>query len=88
MIALICGKLLKNSNFELNCNDSLSISTQWTIKNCSSTSCSHSIQLDSTIITTLSELYIPARTLPYDTYELTLTVVMVNSHSLTTSSSV
>ncbi len=33
-------------------------------------------------------MYIPAKTLPYGIYELTLTVIMVNSPSLTTSSSI
>ncbi len=33
-------------------------------------------------------MYIPAQTLPYGIYELTLTVAMVNSPSLTTSSSI
>ncbi len=75
------------SIIELNCNDSLSTITQWTIKNCASV-CSYQIQLDSTIPITLSELYIPARTLSYGLYELTLIVTMVNFTSLTTSSSV
>ncbi|CAF0832630.1 unnamed protein product, partial [Adineta steineri] len=52
------------SLIELNCNNSISIITQWTIKNCTSI-CSNQIQLDSTIITTSTELYIPARTLVY-----------------------
>jgi len=75
------------SIIELNCNNSLSTITQWAIKNCSS-NCTYQIQLDPTIITTLSELYIPARRLTYGTYELRLTVTMVNLPSLTTSSSV
>jgi len=33
-------------------------------------------------------LYIPAKTLPYGIYELTFTVTMVNSPSLTTSTSI
>jgi hypothetical protein len=33
-------------------------------------------------------LYIPAKTLPYGIYELTLTVAIMNSPSLTTSSSI
>jgi hypothetical protein len=75
------------SIIELNCNVSLSTKTQWIIKNCTSI-CLNQIQIGQTIITTLSELYIPARTLPYGTYELNLTVTMVNMASLTTSSSV
>jgi hypothetical protein len=38
------------------------------------------------ILTTLSELNIPARTLPYGIYEIQLTVSMTNSLWLTTSS--
>ncbi len=71
----------------LNCNDSLSIITQWTIKNCTSI-CSSKIHLDPTIITTFSELYIPSRTLPYGIYQLTLNVTMVQFPSLKTSSPV
>ncbi|UJR21041.1 hypothetical protein I4U23_024141 [Adineta vaga] len=71
----------------LNCNTSLSMLTQWTIKNCTFV-CSYQIQLDSTIITTLSELYIPGRTLEYGLYELKLTVTIMNMPSLTSSSSV
>ncbi|UJR25703.1 hypothetical protein I4U23_007054 [Adineta vaga] len=71
----------------LNCNNSLSFKIQWTVMNCTSF-CSNSIQLDSTIATTLSELYIPARTLSYGLYKLTLTVTMVNMSSLSSSSSV
>ncbi|CAF3697880.1 unnamed protein product, partial [Adineta steineri] len=55
------------STIELNCNGSLSTFTQWKIKNCSST-CSYQIQLDQTIKTTFTELYIPAKTLPYGIY--------------------
>ncbi len=75
------------SIIDLNCNDTLTTITQWIITNCTSV-CSNRIQLDQTIITTLSELYIPARTLVYGTYELILTVTMNNYPSLTTSSSV
>lgn len=75
------------SIIKLDCNDTLTTITQWTVKNCTSV-CLNPVQLDPTIITTLSELYIPARTLVYDTYELKLTVTMNNYPSLTTSSSV
>jgi hypothetical protein len=75
------------SIIQLNCNDSLSTINQWTIKNCSSIS-SYPILIDPTIITTLSDLYIPARTLSYGLYELILTVTMVTSSWLTTSTSI
>jgi hypothetical protein len=71
----------------LHCNDSLAIKTEWTVKNCSSI-CSYAIQLDSMIMTTSTELYIPGRTLPYGLYELTLTVTMIDNSSLTTSTSI
>ncbi|CAF4160578.1 unnamed protein product, partial [Adineta steineri] len=78
-----------SSIIQFNCNSSLSMTTKWTIKNCS-LNCSHKITLDQQIITTLSELYIPSRTLAYGTYQLELTVTMINLPSLirSTSSSV
>lgn len=75
------------SIIELNCNDSLSIITHWTIKNCT-TSCSHQIQLDASILTTFSELYIPAKTLAYGIYELRMVAMMTKYPSLLTSGSV
>ena len=50
--------------------------------------CSSQILLDSTIETTFSELYIPARKLEFGTYELQLTVTMSKYPTLKTSSSV
>jgi hypothetical protein len=76
-----------SSNIQVNCDSSLAITTQWIIKNCSS-NCSSQIQVDQTIATTFSELYIPARSLPYGIYELKLTVTMINYPNLTSSSSV
>ncbi|CAF1019455.1 unnamed protein product [Adineta ricciae] len=70
------------SVIQLNCNDSLSISTQWTINNCSS-SCRNRISLDSSITTTGSELYIPGRSLQYGLYQINLTVTMAQIPSLT-----
>jgi len=70
------------SVIEIHCGNSLSIITQWTIKNCSSV-CLYQIEPDSKIITTLSELNIPARTLPYGLYELKLTVTMANMSNTT-----
>ncbi len=69
-----------SSNIQLKYNNSLAISTKWTIKNCTS-NCSSQIQFDPSISTTFSELYISARTLPIGNYELTLTVTLiVSSH--------
>jgi hypothetical protein len=44
--------------------------------------------MDQSLITTLSELYIPSRTLAYGIYELKLTVTMSISSSLTSPASV
>jgi hypothetical protein len=60
------------------------MTTEWTIKNCTS-SCSNQIQIDSTIQTKFSELYIPARTLGYGLYELNLIVTMTDFPLLITS---
>jgi hypothetical protein len=68
----------------LNCNSSLSTAAQWTINNCTST-CSFPIQIGKIISTTSSELFIPARTLAYGTYQLTLTVTMIAAPQLTSS---
>ncbi len=73
-----------SSNIQLQCNNSLAISTKWTMKNCTS-NCSSSIAFDPSISTTSSELYIPPRTLPIGKYELTLTVTMIVSSNLTSS---
>ncbi len=75
-----------SSNIQLNCNISLTTINQWTIYNCTSTNCSFPIQLDQTVQTTFSELYIPARTLPYGIYQLKLTVKMTYSLNLISSS--
>jgi hypothetical protein len=75
-----------SSMIQLNCDISLSTNIKWTIKNCTSTDCSFQIILSQKVITTFSELYIPARTLPYGVYELALTVIMTDAPSLKTSS--
>jgi hypothetical protein len=61
--------------------------TQWTIINCT-TICSSQIQTNSLISTTFSELFIPARFLPYGIYKLSLTITMVSIPSLISSASV
>ncbi|CAF0753401.1 unnamed protein product [Adineta steineri] len=72
---------------EFNCVGSLSTTKKWTVKNCTSTSCSFEIALNEKVMTTYSELYIPSRTLDYGVYQLTLTVTMVDSPNLKSSSS-
>ncbi|UJR06735.1 hypothetical protein I4U23_011024 [Adineta vaga] len=66
------------SFIEFNCDYSFTMITQWTIKNCTNISCTHSISLDPTINTKASELYIPANTLPYGIYNFTLTVTILH----------
>ena len=48
----------------------------------------HKFNLDQTVSTTLSELFIPARSLAYGTYQLQLTVSMIASPNLTSSASI
>ena len=79
--------LSASSNIQLRCNNSLGITTTWTIQMCIS-NCSTKIALDQSIATTFSELFIPARTLSVGLYQLTLTVTMKQSSQLTSSSSV
>jgi hypothetical protein len=74
------------SSVELNCNTSFSTSMKWTIKGCSSI-CSIVIQLSQSVDMTSSELFIPAKTLSYGTYELQLIVTMTVSSNLTSSAS-
>ncbi|CAF1071686.1 unnamed protein product [Adineta steineri] len=76
-----------SSNIQLKCNISLSTIMQWTINNCTSYNCLTSIEIDRTIPTTFSEIYIPSRTLPYGTYRFKLTVTMTSSPNLTSSAS-
>jgi len=75
------------SSITLNCNDSLSITKQWIVKNCSTTICSIEILLDPIIVTTSSELYIPAKKLPFGVYELQLTVIIMSRYPWLKSSS-
>jgi len=75
-----------SSYLQLNCNNSLSTITKWTINNCTS-NCSFQIQMGQIIITTSSELFIPAETLNYGTYQLTLTVTMIAAPHLISSAS-
>jgi len=76
-----------SSSIQLNCKNSLSTINQWAIYNCSSTNCSFQIQIDQTVQTTFSELYISPQTLSYGIYQLKLTVTMASSLNLISSSS-
>ena len=73
---------------ELACDLSLSTNRKWTVKNCTSTTCSFPIVLEPNVITTSSELYIPSTTLDYGVYELTLTAIMTDVPSMRSSASV
>ena len=68
---------------ELNCNDSTSIQSQWILKNNSNV-----IPFDSQIETTFSELFIPARKLPFGIFQLQLTITLSVYPTLNYSSSV
>lgn len=73
------------SIIELNCNISLSINTKWTINKCINSTCVSQIHVDQSVVTTFSELFIPARSLNYGIYEFKLTVTMIAVPNLTTS---
>ncbi|CAF1286286.1 unnamed protein product [Adineta ricciae] len=70
-----------SSNIQPSCNQSLAIQTQWTVFNCSR-NCSSLVQINPTIVTTHSDLFIPAKSLPNEIYEFKLTVTLVSSSSL------
>ncbi|UJR09075.1 hypothetical protein I4U23_013322 [Adineta vaga] len=77
-----------SSTIQFRCNASLTTLIQWSVKNCTSTSCLYRIGLSDKIRTTLSEFYAPSRTFAYGMYELTLTVSMKQFPSAKSSSSV
>ena len=70
-----------SSNIQLNCNQSLTIQTQWIVFNCSG-NCSSLVSISPTISTTRSDLFIPAKSLPNGIYKFKLTVTLVSSSSL------
>ena len=61
---------------KLVCAESLAIETKWSIYNCTP-NCSTRANIDASINTSFSEVYIPARTLVYGLYEFKLTVTML-----------
>ena len=75
------------SNIELNCNASLSTKIKWIINSCNTSSCFSEAQMEQTVTNTLSELFIPARSLAYGTYQLKLTVTMIAVSNLISSAS-
>ena len=76
-----------SSSIELFCHHSLSTITQWTVSNCTS-HCTFQIPFNRKIITTSNEIFIPAGTLNYSTYELKINVTMTASRHLTSSASI
>jgi hypothetical protein len=79
--------LFISSNVRLNCVASGIMTIEWTILNCA-TVCAQSMSTNLTIRKTSSELFIPARTLPYGVYELKLTAIVSNASQLPSSASV
>lgn len=72
------------SAVELNCNTPLSIVSKWTIKECSA-NCLTPIELDQSITTTRSELFIPGKFLMFGMYELELNVSVMFPFNWTSS---
>ncbi|CAF1667844.1 unnamed protein product, partial [Adineta ricciae] len=62
------------SLIDFNCDQPFVMTTLWTIKTCSNTSCTHTMPSNPAINTKYTELYIPPNTLPYGIYNFTLTV--------------
>ncbi|CAM4787932.1 unnamed protein product [Rotaria magnacalcarata] len=74
------------SNILLRCGMSVAITTQWTLHSCNTT-CSSPIQIDELIHVKFSDLFIPARTLPYGVYQLKLTAIMKAATNITSTAS-
>ena len=78
-----------SSTIELNCNNSLALQFQWSIRNCSLFTCVNVSPIAPTLLsTTGDELFIPSRTLPFGLYQLQLRVTLNISSSLSTTRSV
>ena len=75
------------SYLQLQCNASLATNISWIITRCATICSSPPLPLPASIITTLSELFLPSRTLDYGIYELTLTVAMAVAPHLTSTAS-
>ena len=68
-----------SSRIEFNCNKSFSFQIRWTISNGS-----NSVMVDPRlVILTMSELFVPSRTLSFGLYQLTLTLTLNVSSNLT-----
>ena len=69
-----------DSYIQIICTRPSSTKYQWTILNCTLI-CSTLHDLNKKIATTFNEIYIPAKTLTYGSYQLTLTVVVTTGSS-------
>ena len=76
------------SYLQLQCNGSLATIRRWTITRCTPICSSAALSLPSSIILTLSELFLPPRSLEYGTYELRLSVGISVAHEWTSTASV
>ncbi|CAF4953395.1 unnamed protein product, partial [Rotaria socialis] len=74
------------SNMLLRCDMSAAITTKWALHSCNTT-CSSPIQIDELIHVNFNDIFIPARTLPYGVYQLTLTVIMEAATNITSTAS-
>ena len=75
------------SFLDLNCTAGKNITKRWSVKVCD-INCSRNVDLGSSIVTTSSELYLPALSVAIGTYEFTYTVIIGSSPSVVISASV
>lgn len=69
-----------DSYIHVSCERAFSTKYQWTISNCTLV-CSTRHDLNNKIETTFDEIYIPAKSLTYGSYRLTLTVIVITDSS-------
>lgn len=72
-----------DSIVKFNCQNYSSKTMKWTLMKCSQFVCHSAIDLEPSILTTFTDLYLPAGTLALGVYELRLTVTMENVLNLT-----
>jgi hypothetical protein len=76
-----------SSTLQFHCFKSLAVIEEWSIEKCLNLLCSinEQIELSSSIEITVSELFVPSRTLEYGIYQIKLTVKMLVSSQLISS---
>ena len=80
--------LYLSSTVEISCNSSFQLTYRWRMYNCSSAACSTSlITMNSNLITTSNEYFLPARTLPLGLYQIELQMTMAVPSSTSTQQS-